>query len=166
MGTSGLELKSPDRTKCIKRHNVCFVDDNDGLISADHDSELPTDEAKDKMQHSAQQWNNIVNIPHQTVAFHKSAWSMAAWEEVKRGELSMSEQDFGPLEIIDHHGGKAVINYLSPKEPNVGLGYRACPNGDQKFNFEFMKGNTVELCNNVSAAQLTPNMARQRTTTP
>ncbi|KAL7505232.1 hypothetical protein ACHAXN_004474 [Cyclotella atomus] len=130
MGTSGLELKSPDRTKCIKCHNVCFVDDNNGLVSADHDSELPTDEAKDKMQHSAQRWNNIVNIPHQTVAFHKSAWSMAAWEEVKRGELSMSEQDFGPLEIIDHHGGKAVINYLSPKEPNVGLGYRACPNGD------------------------------------
>ncbi|KAL7504284.1 hypothetical protein ACHAXN_004116, partial [Cyclotella atomus] len=161
MGTAGLELCSPDRSRVIKRHNVCFVDDNDGLVSADPDSELPIDEAKSKMQHSAQRWNKLVNTVSQTVAFHKSNWQMTAWEEVRKGELRMMKEDLGPLEIVDHHGGRANIKYLPPDKPNVGLGYRTCPDGNQQFNFEYMKENTVELCNSVVAAQFTPNMARK-----
>jgi hypothetical protein len=161
MGTSGLELCSPDRSRNIKRHNVCFVNDNDGLVNANRDSKLPIDEAKHKMHHSAQRWNKLVNIANQTVAFHKSNWQMTAWEEVRKGELSIMKDDFGSLRIVDHHGGRANINYLPPDKPNVGLGYRACPDGNQTFNFKYMKKNTVELCNSVVAAQFTPNMARK-----
>lgn len=130
MGAPGLTLSSPDGSRKINRHNVCFVDDNDGLVSADHDSELPEDETREKMQYSSQRWNNLANLLNQTVAFHKTSWSMLAWQEKRRGELIVSDQDFGPLIIRDHKGGMAKIKYLSPDQPNVGLGYRSCPDGN------------------------------------
>jgi hypothetical protein len=74
------------------------------LTSADHDSEFPKADAKEQMN-SAQQWNNLVNLANQTIAFHKTTWQLLAWNEVKKGELSISDEDFGPQILKDHKGG-------------------------------------------------------------
>lgn len=61
---------------------------------------------------------------------------MLAWKEKRKGELSVSKEDSGPLRVLrDHKGGYAYIKYLFPDEPNVGLGYRQCPDGNQNYNF-------------------------------
>jgi hypothetical protein len=85
MGCSGLHLSNPTKTAEIKRHNVCFVDDNDGLTSAEHESEDPVGEMKDKMEFSAQRWYDLTDLANQKVAFHKTSWQMLAWEQRKQG---------------------------------------------------------------------------------
>lgn len=113
MGCDGLCLSNPAKTRQIKRHNVCFVDDNDGLVSADHESEDPVGEAKCKMKVSSQRWYDLTDLANQKVAFHKTTWQMLAWEQLRKGELSVSQRDFGPIELKDHKGGAANIAYTS-----------------------------------------------------
>jgi hypothetical protein len=161
MRCKGLTLHSPDLSRSIKHHNICFVDDNNGLTSADHNSELPAADAKEQMNHSAQRWNNLVNLANQTIAFHKTSWQLLAWQEKKKGELSISDVDYGPLTLKDHKGGRVKIEYLPPNRPNVGLGYRACPNGDQTFNYNHIMSNTTMICNGVASSNFPPKMAHR-----
>jgi hypothetical protein len=41
------------------------------------------------------------------------------------------------------------------------LGYRACPDGNQNHNFRHIHSNTVDVCNRVVGAQLTPKGAQR-----
>jgi len=49
----GLELHGCFRERMMKRHNVSYVDDNDGNVSADYNSERPMDELIEKMRLSS-----------------------------------------------------------------------------------------------------------------
>ena len=44
-------------------------------------SEEPAQEATEKMNASAQGWNNVNNLTGGTLAYHKTKWQMIAWEE-------------------------------------------------------------------------------------
>jgi hypothetical protein len=131
------------------------------LTSAEHESEDPVGETKEKMEFSAQRWYDLTDLANQKVAFHKTSWQMLAWEQRKQGELSISQENFGPIRLCDHRGGAADIAYLPPDKPNVGLGYRACPDGNQNHNFRHIHSNTVDVCNRVVGAQLTPKGAQR-----
>ena len=49
----GLELHGCFRERMMKCHNVSYVDDNDGNVSADYNSERPMDELIEKMRLSS-----------------------------------------------------------------------------------------------------------------
>ena len=57
--TPGLTLESPTLQRHIHHHNIAYVDDSDGHISANYKSKYPTKEATKKMNQSAQGWNDI-----------------------------------------------------------------------------------------------------------
>ena len=78
----------------------------------------------------AQRWNNLNNIPRQTIAFQKTKWQILAWEVLK-GDLHIKYTMEHTLVFEDNKGGVAVIEFLRPDCPNKSLGYRLCPDGNQ-----------------------------------
>jgi hypothetical protein len=79
--TPGLTLESPTLHQEITHHNIAYVDNTDGHVSADYHSEDPIQEVAEKMNISAQGWNNINNLTGGSLAYHKTKWQMIAWEE-------------------------------------------------------------------------------------
>ncbi len=79
--TPGLTLENPTLQCEILHHNIAYVDDTDGHVSADYHSKNPTQEAVEKMNTSAQGWNNMNNLTGGSLAYHKTKWQMIAWEE-------------------------------------------------------------------------------------
>jgi hypothetical protein len=65
------------------------------------------------------------------------------------------------LTLHDGKESRAVIQYLGPNEPNVGLGFRLCPTGNQAPHFEATLGKITDLCKAASAAYLTETEAWQ-----
>lgn len=65
------------------------------------------------------------------------------------------------LTLHDGKESRAVIQYLGPNEPNVGLGFRLCPTGNQAPHFEATLGKITDLCKAASTAYLTETEARQ-----
>ena len=67
----GLVLSSATCKRKIAHHSVCFVDDNDGQVSAEHKSVNPVVETTEKLQDSSQKWSNLINITGHSLALHK-----------------------------------------------------------------------------------------------
>lgn len=126
-----MQLNNPDGSRKIKRCNTQFVDDDDGWASAPFDSEFPRSETVRRMQNDAQRWNNINNIPGQTIAFHKCKWQILAWHVIN-GDLEIVRATEDILVLRDNKGGSAVIEFLPPDQPNKGLGYYLCPDGNHR----------------------------------
>ena len=74
--TPGLTLESPTMTRAIRHHNIAYVDDADGHVSADITSQDPTSEAVTRMHTSAQGWNDVNNLTGGSLAYHKTKWQM------------------------------------------------------------------------------------------
>ena len=156
----GLELRSCTGERSMKRHNVSYVDDNDGQVSATFDSERPLDEVIGKMKLSATIWNEVVGFTGQSIAYHKTAWQVLAWRTV-RGELKpvMAVDDI--IMLTDHNGAASVIKFLPPDQPNKGLGYHLCPDGNQAKEFEVVMDKLQRFSASASSAFLTPREAKQ-----
>ena len=54
-----------------------------------------------------------------------------------------------------------MIEFLSPDQPNKGLGYRLCPDGNQGPHFRALYDSVSDLCSAISGAQLSEKEARQ-----
>jgi hypothetical protein len=160
MKAYGMLLQNPNGTRRIKRCNTQFVDDDDGWASAPFDSEHPRSETIRRMQHDAQRWNNINNIPGQTIAFHKCKWQILAWRVVN-GDLQIVHSTEDVLVLKDNKGGSAVIEFLPPDQPNKGLGYYLCPDGNQKHQFKHVYDAIKDICNKIAGAQLSEKETRQ-----
>jgi hypothetical protein len=104
-------------------------------VSADYHSEEPAQEATEKMNASAQGWNNVNNLTGGTLAYHKTKWQMIAWEEC--GSLMHLQRTTAQKSRInDWTGAPTTMIYGPTDEPNIGLGYHLCPNGDQNHQHE------------------------------
>jgi hypothetical protein len=149
--TIGLHIHSPNMTREIRHSNISFADDTDGQESC------PTMETDTiltvvaNLQHNAQTWSNLVQICGGLIALHKCNWQLIAWE-LKAGHLKMIHSTEDQLVMGDGNGSFATINFLPPNQPNVGLGYRICPNGDQSHHFKAMKEVISQLCKQTSGA--------------
>ena len=159
-GAHGMELQNPTGSRKIKRCNTQFVDDDDGWASAPSDSEFPTSETVRRMQQDAQRWNNINNIPGQTIAFHKCKWQILAWRVIN-GDLKVVHSTDDVLVLQDNKGGAAVIEYLPPDQPNKGLGYYLCPDGNQNHQYKHVYDAISDICNKITGAQLSERETRQ-----
>ncbi|KAL3777849.1 hypothetical protein ACHAWO_012168 [Cyclotella atomus] len=159
-GAYGMYLQNPDGSRNIKRCNTQFVDDDDGWASAPFDSEHPLSETVRRMQHDAQRWNNINNIPGQTIAFHKCKWQILAWHVIN-GDLKVIHSTEDVLVLKDNKGGAAVIEFLPPDQPNKGLGYYLCPDGNQEHQYKYVYDAIVDICEKITGAQLSEKETRQ-----
>ena len=70
--TPGLTLKSPTLQQQIAHHNIAYIDDTVGHVSADYLSKDPLLEATTKMTKSAQGWNDVNNLTGGSLAYHKT----------------------------------------------------------------------------------------------
>jgi len=112
------------------------------------------------MQHDAQRWNNINNIPGQTIAFHKCKWQILAWRVIN-GDLKVLHSTEDVLVLMDNKGGAAIIEFLPPDQPNKGLGYYLCPDGNQQHQYKYVYDAIAEICNKITGAQLSEKETRQ-----
>jgi len=161
--TPGLSLESPTMKRAIKHHNVVYVDDADGHVSADATLQDPTSEAVTRMHISAQGWNDVNNLTGGSLAYHKTKWQMVCWEK-RNGIKTLRETTSNQLTINSWMGASTTIAYGKTNEPNIGLGFHLCPNGDQTHQYNHTHGAIKTLCSNVSSANLTEREARQTIT--
>jgi hypothetical protein len=158
--TPGLQLASPTLLREINHHNIAYVDNADGHVSADYQSKDPIFEAVTKMNASAQGWSDVNNLTGGLLAYHKTKWQMIAWKE--RGSmLDLQRSTHHKLRIKDWTGAPATIKYGPTDEPNIGLGFHLCPNGSQKHQFDHTFNSIKKLCHNILAANLTEQEACQ-----
>ena len=161
--TPGLTLESPTLQRQIQHHNIAYVDDADGHVSADHNSHDPTTEATQKMNLSAQGWNDVNNLTGGSLAYHKTKWQMIAWEETGSTK-QLLRTTTQKLRIKDWTGAPTTITFGPSDEPNVGLGFHLCPNGNQHHQFEHTHDAIHKLCKTVATANLTEQEALQAVT--
>ena len=156
----GLQLNSCTKQRSMKRHNICYVDDNDGQTSAQPESEDPMAEVLSHLDQSTQLWSDITNFTGQTLAFHKTKWQLLAWEVIKhQKQIIMSTNH--TLMITDHKGAASIITFLPPDQPNEGLGFNICPDGNQQHEFNSVMKKLREISAASSSAFLTVREARQ-----
>ena len=161
--TPGLSLKSLTMKQAIKHHNVAYVDDADGRVSADATLQDPTSEAVTQMHISAQGWNDVNNLTGGSLAYHKTRWQMICWE-IRNGIKTLRETTPHQLTINDWMGASTTIAYRKSNEPNIGLGFHLCPNEDQTQQYNHMHDTIKTLCSNVSSANLNEREARKTIT--
>ena len=156
----GLCMKSPNLDREIKHNNIIYVDDNDGHVTADPASEDPVADVLRDNAISAQVWRDLVDITGGLVAMHKCNWQLIAWEFVN-GTMEMVRSTDERLVLKDGKGAHSVIQFLSPDEPNKGLGFRLCPNGNQRPHHEATLAAVKSLCSTAQGAFLTRMEAKK-----
>jgi hypothetical protein len=158
----GLRLNSCQGDGCIHRHNVSYVDDNDGNVSADHqlDFDAALQEVIGNLRESSQMWNTLVEFTGQSVSLHKCSWQVLAWKVVD-GQMSIVEATDTTLLLVDHKGAPAIIQFLPPDQPNKGLGFLLCPDGNQRHQYKKVLETTTDIAMACSSTFLNPSEARQ-----
>jgi hypothetical protein len=85
---------------------------------------------------------------------------MIAWEE-QGSIMQLRRTTKQKLRINDWTGAPTTTKYGPTDKPNIGLGYYLCLNGDQHHQHEHTYNSIKQLCNNIAAANLTEQEARQ-----
>lgn len=158
--TQGLSLPNPGGTRQISHHSISFADDTDQHTNVDTRREDAITAVVGQLQHSAQTWNNLINIPGGLLAYHKCNWQLIAWD-TESGYMDMVTTSEHPIVIHDGRGATSTIDYLPPKEPNIGLGFRLCPNANQEPHFQNVLLGIRKICAGVGPAHLTEHEIRQ-----
>ena len=163
--TYGVQIDSPGMHRSIQHHSVAFADDTDGQVSSDTVDNISIPRLVRRLQHSGQTWNNLANICGGALAHHKCFWQMLYWES-DEGHLPPSNEMKEQLVLLDGKGAHTVITYIPPNEPNVGLGFNLCLDGNQLPHFRATLQKIQVLCRSVVTAYLsegeTLQLLRQR----
>jgi hypothetical protein len=88
---------------------------------------------------------------------------MVCWE-IQNGIKTLRETTPYQLTINDWMEAPTTIAYGKTNEPNIGLGFHLCPNGDQTHQYNHMHAAIKTLYSNVSSANLNEREARQTIT--
>ena len=64
------------------------------------------------------------------------------------------------LTLRNTHGTPTVIRYLPPHEPNVGLGFLICPDGNQSPQFTTLLKDVKNVCARINCSYLTESETR------
>lgn len=158
--TNGLYITSPSMKREIKHSSVAFADDTDGQESRPTEEEDAISTVIRNLEHSAQTWSNLVQICGGLIALHKCNWQLIAWE-FQAGRLQLVHSTQERMVLDDGNGCYSVIDFLPPNQPNVGLGYRLCPDGSQKHHFAAVLEAVKTLCRGAIGTYLTESEARQ-----
>lgn len=157
---SGIHIHSPNMEREIQHSSIAFADDTDGQESCPTEEDDAMLKVIQQLRHSAQTWSNIVQICGGLIALHKCNWQLIAWE-ISAGRIRMVSSTTEQMSMNDGKGSEATIEYLPPDQPNVGLGYRICPDGSQTHHFQTTLEAVTDLCRKAEGAYLTESEARQ-----
>lgn len=158
--TTGFSLPNPPGTRTVSHHSIAFADDTDQHTNVDTGMADAIPTVVKNLRHSAQTWNDLITIPGGLLAYHKCNWQLMAWDG-SSGHMEMIMGTDHTLRIQDGKGASAKIDYLPPNQPNVGLGFRLCPNADQDPHFQHTLQALQDICFRVGAAHLTEYETRQ-----
>ena len=155
-----LHISSPSLCRAITHRNISFADDTDAQTSQPPGASDPIPAVVCDLQHGAQVWNCLVQICGGQLALHKCNWTLIAWELIQ-GRLQLVLSTTERLIMADGNGSFATIEFLPPDQPNVGLGYRICPNGSQLTHYEATLLALTTLCRKCMSSHLTEAETRQ-----
>ena len=158
--TTGLHIRNPLLTRAIAHHAVSFADDTDSQESLPPGDPDPIPTVVQSLQHNAQVWSNLVQMCGGLIALHKCNWQLIAWE-YNRGKLHMVTSTDERVIMEDGHGTYAVIDFLPPDQPNVGLGFRICPNGSQLHHYQATRDALRQVCRAARGAHLSAQEVHQ-----
>ena len=158
--TTGLFLRNPTGSKTIKHHSVSFADDTDQHTNEDTASPDCIDKVVGNLEHSAQTWNNLITIPGGLLAYHKCNWQLIAWDSTS-GHMELTYNTDHVIRIRDGKGAVATIDFLPPDQPNVGLGYLLCPDGNQEPQFRMTVEAMQKIGTSVASSSLSESETRQ-----
>ena len=158
--TRGLSIPNPIHSRSISHHSVGFADDTDNHTSVDSNEDTPIVAVVRQGQDSAQVWNNIVDICGGLIALHKCTWHLIAWCQAQ-GYMALVQDPGTTLTLHNTHGTPTVIRFLLPHEPNVGLGFLICPDGNQSPQFFNLLKDVNTVCARISCSYLTESETRQ-----
>ncbi len=157
---NGVHINSPNMQREIRHSSVAFADDTDGQESRPTEDDNAISTVISNLQHSAQTWSNLVQICGGLIALHKCNWQLIAWEN-HNGVLRLVTSTDETLVMADGKGASATIDFLPPNQPNIGLGYRLCPDGSQTHHFQAIQKAVTAFCHKAMGAHLTESETRQ-----
>lgn len=155
----GVNISSPELSRSIEHHSIAFADDTEGQVSSDTQKNIIPRLVR-KLQHSGQTWSNLTDICGGLIAHHKCFWQLLAWE-VNGGHLTPMRETDEQVILGDGKGAYAGIQFVPPDEPNVGLGFSLCPDGNQQPHFDTTLAKVRDLCTAAGASHLTEGEAHQ-----
>ena len=151
--SDGLYIPNPTGTRAIAHHNISFADDTDNHTSVDSAGPNPIITAVKQGERSAQTWGRLVDICGGLIALHKCFWQLIAWDD-KSGRMDMVTDPNTVLLLRNTNNTPTIIQYLPPNEPNVGLGFHICPDGNQLPQFLSLKTSIQTLCGRIESSFL------------
>jgi len=149
----GCLLNSCTMKRSISHHNIMYVDDTDGHVSADHHSNTPIKDAAKKMQASVSSWGKIAQMMGHALAPHKTHWASLAYEFIG-GKMRLVRATEEVIVMEDSRGGYSVIDFRAPDQPNGGLGVQCCPDGNQRHQLKSIREKMASICGAVETAYL------------
>ena len=134
----------------IEKRNVSFVDNNDSWAGSKLAGKMITKDIVKVLKKGAQKWSNTLEVVGQSINFHKSAWQILSYKEVK-GSLQIQEKVPMRIHLHDSAGAATKIHQLKSSEPNKGLGYFLTPDGNQNCEFIERMNKTKTVCRGVNS---------------
>ncbi len=158
--TTGLHLPNPTGTRAITHHSVSFADDTDNHVNVNSAGTTPILEAVKKGEHSAQTWSKLVDICGGLIALHKCNWQLIAWDS-SSGYMKLQTDPNTVLILRNSNMTPTILNYLPPHQPNEGLGFLLCPDGNQLPQFQSLLTAVRKLCSSINCSFLNEDETRQ-----
>ena len=94
------------------------------------------------------------------IAFHKCIWQVIGWNYTHFPPTMKTKSEYS-IKLVNRTGAKNEIKQLPIKQPNVGLGCRLAPDGNQKHESAFCLEQCKRIQGKVSTASLTFEEAYQ-----
>jgi hypothetical protein len=82
-------------------------------------------------------------------------------QQEKDGEMAMTTVPDAKLILSDGKGAHVEVEYEGPHQPNVGLGFLLCMDGDQKPQFQSILKSLRHICSSIASANLTATETQQ-----
>ena len=95
-----------------------------------------------------------------SIAFHKCIWKVIGWD-YKVSPPRMKEKSNYKIELTDREGMKAEIQQLPKDQPNIGLGCRLTPDGNQMHECSFRLQQCKQFQARINAAKFTVDKMHQ-----
>ena len=120
----------------IVKNNDAFVDDTYGYAEAKTCGRDLEKEAVEYLQRKAQSWARLIAVLGGEIAFHKCMWKVIGWK-YKKFPPTLKTKSKYKVKLTNRGGVHTEISQLPIDHPNVGLGCRLAPYGNQKHECSF-----------------------------
>jgi len=132
----GIDLPSVvGKSQGIKKNNDGYVDDVDvWAATLENDPEV-AEMVMVNLAVGTQSLANLFDVVSQSTAFHKCFCQVLAWKLVD-GLYEIDYTTTHDIILKDSVGAPSKIRFVKAGQPNPGLGFHACPDGNQAHQFQ------------------------------